>query len=795
VAPILLAIDDVQWLDADSENALAFVFRRLGEVPLGLVLARRSERVEEPLPLGLDRPTIPVERMRVGGLSLGATGALIRGHTGISFRRPTLHRIHETSGGNPLFALGLADGLVGAGEKELVDQLPFPRSLRELVRYRIALLPRSTVEALLVVAAAADARRSALEQAVGPDLDDRLVPALDAGVVELRADGVRFTHPLLRSAVYAGASEASRKKLHRRLSELDLPLEQRARHLALSATAPDATTASTLEGAAHAAASRGATDAAAAFAAHAVAFSDPDDAEAIRRRRYLAAEELWASGDAERARTELETIIAAVPEGPIRAQALLRLAKKPRDLNESRRLCEEALQHTGENLELRFDVLWFLAAMEFFTRAGVRTDELLAEAIELASAIDDDVRRAHAEIWRAYIDWLRGRAFDRAALDRAEGVDAHLATQHPSLEERALYVRALVLHGAFMINDARDAWLQLERIAVDTGDEAARADILNGLARVEYVAGNWQKGAEYHRAALELAEQAAPEHALANILGDGALHAALHGQVELARERAGKSLELVGRTHEPQGVARARYALAFLALSLGDPAEAAQHIDEAFAIAHEMGLGAYEARFLPVGIEAALGEGRSARAIELTGRLGELATETGIESYRADALRCRALVLAGRGEYDGALAAAHDAATVAERVPAPFNRAWTLLVLGEIQRRARQRRAARETLQRALEIFESLGAPLWADRVRREIARIGGRAASPSELTPTEQRVAVLVAEGKTNKEVAAELVVSVRAVEANLSRIYAKLGIRSRTELASTYRGETTPA
>ena len=232
-----------------------------------------------------------------------------------------------------------------------------------------------------------------------------------------------------------------------------------------------------------------------------------------------------------------------------------------------------------------------------------------------------------------------------------------------------------------------------------------------------------------------------------------------------------------------------RWVVAFLALSLGDAAEAARQIDQALGIAYDMGFWGIGERFLPVGVEAALGQGDIARADKLTCRLEELAGEAGIDSYRVDALRCRALIAAARHDLEGALASAHEAATMAGRLPVPFNHGWTLLALGAIQRRARQRRGARETLQAALAIFESLAAPLWAERARNEIARIGGRAASPNELTPTEERVACLVAEGKTNKEVAAELVVTVRAVEANLSRIYAKLSVRSRAELARRYR------
>ena len=148
------------------------------------------------------------------------------------------------------------------------------------------------------------------------------------------------------------------------------------------------------------------------------------------------------------------------------------------------------------------------------------------------------------------------------------------------------------------------------------------------------------------------------------------------------------------------------------------------------------------------------------------------------------ASRCAALILGARGDLEGAIAAAEEAIAAYEDLRLPFELARARLVLGEVQRRAKQRKAARETLDQAIAGFEALGAHLWVDRARAEQGRIGGRS-SIEGLSETELRVAQLVAEGRSNKEVAAVLFVSVRAVEANLSRVYAKLGIESRTELA----------
>jgi DNA-binding CsgD family transcriptional regulator len=148
--------------------------------------------------------------------------------------------------------------------------------------------------------------------------------------------------------------------------------------------------------------------------------------------------------------------------------------------------------------------------------------------------------------------------------------------------------------------------------------------------------------------------------------------------------------------------------------------------------------------------------------------------------------RCRALVLAARGDLDGASAAADEAVREHDRLPLPFELGRTLLVRGAVERRAKRKREARDTLTKALEIFEGLGAALWADKARAELARIGGRAPSSLALTPTEDKVAALVASGSTNREVAEALFVTIHTVEAHLKRIYRKLGVRSRTELAS---------
>jgi DNA-binding CsgD family transcriptional regulator len=232
--------------------------------------------------------------------------------------------------------------------------------------------------------------------------------------------------------------------------------------------------------------------------------------------------------------------------------------------------------------------------------------------------------------------------------------------------------------------------------------------------------------------------------------------------------------------------------LGFLELSLGDAAAADTILRP---LAERLASSGWRepsiSEELPNGIEALveLGELAEARRLlaDLVERVGRIESPWG----EASAGRCEGLILSAEGDLGGALAAHARALRVHEQLPQPFDLGRTLLAQGISQRRARQRRAGRETLERALAIFDELGATLWADKTRAELGRVGGRAPSGSDLTPTERQVAELVAEGRSNKEVAAALVVSPKTVDGHLSNIYAKLGIHSRTQLARRIAAE----
>ncbi|MBA3788704.1 MAG: AAA family ATPase, partial [Actinobacteria bacterium] len=326
--PVVVALDDAQWIDAPSTSALVFAVRRLDELPVALLLAVRSADLEADLPaLVAALPDDRVRRARVGPLSLGALHSLIRQRLGMTFPRPVLGRLHKTSGGNPFYALELARALGRrGGSADLGSELPLPRSLRALVEERLFALPEETRELLVHAAALAQPSVALLEAALDTDAEAQLRPAVEAQVVEFDDTRIAFAHPLLASVLLSALSAPERRRVHNRLAEVVRDREARARHLALATDRPDVAVADALERAATLALSRGAPDAAAELLEQARRRTPPDCAEDRRRRIVRAAEFHLEAGATTRAEELLEEALARSPSGPLRAEALLRLS-------------------------------------------------------------------------------------------------------------------------------------------------------------------------------------------------------------------------------------------------------------------------------------------------------------------------------------------------------------------------------------------------------------------------------------------------------------------------------------
>ena len=780
--PVALVVDDVHWLDPETSEALEFAARRLRASPCALLLARRAEEGEA-VPLGLERALSPegVHRTWVGPLSLGAVHELLHTRLGLVLPRPRLRRLHELSGGNPFYALELGRALQ-RGSIALDPGEELPATLQDFVRERIADLPDETRTALATAAALSRPSLALVDAGA-------LEPAVQAQVVEVDGEDVRFAHPLLRTAAYALVGPAERRELHRRLADRVSEVEERARHLALAAEDPDDHVAELIEDGAAAAFQRGAPESAAELAGQAVRLTAAP-AEA-RRRALLEAEYRFEAGDAGAAAALLEAELAHTAPGRERARLLSRLARIrhfAEGVQPSVELLREALSEAGDDPALRTEIeeglAWGLLLMRTDLHAALGHAR---SAVAFAERLGDRASLAEALAVQGLVEFTLGG-------DPTEPMERALALEESTSHLRVLrhpsFAYAYYLSRTDELDRAREILLDLHRRALEHGDESALPPILNDLARVECLTGQWAAAVAHAEEGLSLAFQNAQRPTAASLLSTISLLAALQGRVDEAREHAFEALELAGAEKAEDAPARggqvAIRSLGFLELSLGN-AEAAEAYLGPFTRAllaagiREPG----EVRSLPDEIEALVALGRHDEAEAFLAELEAMAHSTGRRYACAAAARCRGLLLAETGDMATALAELKRAAALSETVSMPFEQARTLLALGQVQRRGKQRKAARDTLEKSLAIFVGLGASLWVERARTELTRIGGRRPGNGDLTETERQLAALVAEGRSNKEAAAALFVTPKTVETRLSRIYGKLGIHSRGELS----------
>ena len=787
-APLLIAVDDVQWLDAASASVLAFALRRLAAAPAAILVARRSSG-NEAAPLGLDRalPSEQLQRLQLGPLSVGATHRLLRERVGASFPRPTLVRLHETSGGNPFYALELgraleqSGGRAGAGER-----LTVATSLTALVSARLAVLTEDVREVIEPVALLSKPTVPIVEAVLSDTttVRGRLRTAEAAAILELDDERVRFSHPLLAACVEAELDPRRRRSLHRRLAELVGDPEQRARHLALGASGPSAEVADQLEAASTIAGGRGASVAAAELAELSVTLT-PGDAggEILRRRQLLAADHHYASGDVERSRAILETLLEQLPAGSERAKVLRRLGEfSTDDFERSERFLEQAFVEAESDPRLRAEIVGPRVSTALMRHGPAAAMQLARSSARVVEDSGDPVLLAmflaelsYSELGSGVAPGLLGRA-----LELEQQVGPLPTPNTPSL------VEGLRLMYADEHESARETLQRARATAAARGYEPAQDRALHVLTQLECRAGEWGRADEYAEEMLQAGERWGLEREGAPTLWIRGLIDAYLGRLDQARARAAEGVARSRAWNEQAFLLRNLALLGLIDLSTGDYRAAAERLGPVVRRLQERGVGEpslYPARELAIEALVAVGDPDEARVqlewLEEAGR--RLATPWPL----AMGARCRALLQAAEGDLEAALASCEQALDVHERMPVPFERARTLLIYGTILRRNKRRKAAREAIEAALSIFEALPAPVWADNARADLARIGGRAPAGDGLTESERRIAELVAAGKSNKETAATLFLSVHTVEDALKRIYRKLEVRSRTELS----------
>jgi DNA-binding CsgD family transcriptional regulator len=786
--PLVIAIDDVQWLDTASAEVVAYALRRLDDGPVGLLAAWRTAP-GAPVPLDLDRAPVAdrVERLPLLPLSFGAVQHLIQERLEFLPPRPALRRLHELSGGNPFFALELARALK-AGTVQLEPGEPLPLALDELVGARIQTLSAEARRALAAAAALAQPTVGLVESVAGHG-HGALDEAERAHVIVVSDGRVRFTHPLLASGAYAAVDASLRRDLHARAGVAVADPEEQARHLALAATGPDEVVASALEAAASRAAARGAPPAAAELYERAVRLTPPEARGDVLRRTMHAAFAIFQTGDGRRARTLLDEVVSELEPGPDRAQALINLARV-RSYDDGIRAAEplfrQALDEAGDDNELLAAAGLNIASILF------RLRERLEEAVEHASTAVRAASSAGATGWLG--ESLGAKLLPEAALGRSAEAEATL--------ESALVVQAScedqrgMAQPLFQVSVVWLWWDELERAKEgfewllartrEMGDEGSVPYILVLAAQVECVRGDLELAAAQADEGYELAEQAGQATLCAYLLALRALADALAGDVQAARERAERALAVAADTSGRPAEHFALAALGEAELSVGRAAEASRALGPLVAfLRREQIREPGAARVVPNQVEALIALAELEEASELLDWYSQNAEQLGRRSALAAAARCRGLLRAELGDLEEALELLESAVDLSGGASVPSEHGRALLARGAVHRRAKHKRAARESLEAAEALFDEMGARAWAELARGELARVGGRAPSTGELTPTERRVADLVAEGLQTKQVAATLFVSPKTVEGHLTNIYAKLGVHSRAELA----------
>jgi DNA-binding CsgD family transcriptional regulator len=780
-SPVVVAVDDVQWLDRPTAAALAFAARRLTDDPIGLLIAERTAGAA-PAPLGLDRlPAADrLDRLDLTPLSLGAVQRLLQRRLGWVPARPVLHHVHELSGGNPFFALELGRALQ-AGSLRLEPGERLPVTLDALVSARLDGLPATARRGLAVAASMAQPTLEIVSAVAG---DDALAAAERAQIVDVHEGIVRFAHPLLASGAYAATDPAARRALHTAIADRVSEPEERARHLALAATGPDEAVAAALEDAARRAGARGAPAAAADLLERAVRLTPSGHAAETRRRAIDAAFCVFQSGDSRRARAMLDELVQESEHGPARAQALMRLALVrgfDDDLRAADALLREAIAEAEGDDELLAEAHYELAGILF------RLRERLREAVDHAKAAASSARlgtTAGAIGSRLLAEAALGDPEAPSTLRRAMELDARF---HPRRAiTRPLFQVAFTWLWWDELERARTAFETLRVQALEIGDESSLAYVLVMGAQIACVRGDVQSAIEYADEGYALTEQTGQATVGGYLLALRALADAITGDLDAGRERAERALAIAARTNGRPAEHFARAAVGLLEQSAGRPAEVVRALGPLvdFLRAEQIAEPG-TARVLPDQVEALIALGELAAAEELLGWFEGNARRLDRTSALAAAARCRGLLAGARGDVDTAVAELQDAVALHERVPIPLEEARTRLAYGSALRRSRQKAAAREALEAARDGFEALGARAWAARAEAELGRVGGRPPSAGALTPTERRVAELVAQGLQTKQVAGRLFVSPKTVEGHLTRIYGKLGVGSRTELA----------
>ncbi|EHB55893.1 transcriptional regulator, LuxR family [Mycolicibacterium rhodesiae JS60] len=778
--PVVVAIDDAQWLDSASRTVIAYATRRFaGRVGVLATLRTGDSDTDQLAWLRTPRPDMLVRDI-VRPMGLGALHAMISSRLGRSLSRPVVTRIHRVSGGNPFYALELARTLDQSGASSGAS---FPGTLGALVRERVGDLGEEVGAVLLVIALVAEATTELLAKSTGLTIDrivEMVDPLEEQGIIRVDGRSVRFAHPLLAAGVEANAAPSQRRSAHRSVAAAVAEPELRARHLALGSAAGDPDTLAALDAAAAATQAKGAPATAAELLDLAIRLGGDTPI-----RRLLAATHHFTAGDADKARAVLAPAVAELAHGVMRSMALVLLAGiciYQQGFDEADTHLAQAVNGAAGNptLEVQIHLLVAFTHMNScrYGDAGHSLEKARAAATQLGS----DAISSQVLSMATMLTALSGDGIDAVSRRRA------LELEDPDLRAPIVFrASANEVQLRAWEGDLDGAHALLRRIWQASTESGAENDLLF-LAVHAVLIAIWRADLPEATAlaadAVERAEQLGGDNALliATIVQTAAC--AYAGRAADARRNAEIALAVAQRTGAHRVAEWPLIFLGFLAVSEGRYTEALDAIGPLVAAFDPARTEILSASFVPDAIEALVALGRLEEAEPLIAALETNGARFDRPWMLAVGARGRAMWLAASGDLVGAQSAAERALEEHDRLPMPFERARTLLTLGQIRRRRRQRRAASTALVEAVGAFEAIGTALWAERARAELARADAQSVEGLGLTPAEQRVAERAAAGMSNKEIAVDLFIATKTVETNLSSVYRKLNIRSRAQL-----------
>jgi DNA-binding CsgD family transcriptional regulator/tetratricopeptide (TPR) repeat protein len=775
---LLIVVDDVQWLDRRTAAALTFAFRRLGAVPVRVLVARRTESGSPgDLPLGLG-DWEDSSRVEVGRLAATALGELLRRRLGVQLPRPRLEALEEASAGNPMFAIELVrEGYDGRGGKP-------PTSLSAVLAERFRGLDGAAQSALGCTAAMLRPSTTVLLRA-GVDRE-QLRSALDTDLITLERERITFSHPLLAAVAYDRLLPEERREIHARLAAAATDPLERGHHLARSAVGPDEAAAIALGEAAETAAELGDHAGAAVFLLAAAELTGDSGAAAGDRSRVRAAREHLLAGDIGAAEALCRSAVGRLPAGSLRASARHTLVYCTSGAAMSYGDCIDELALALEDAESDEPLQAELHVAAAELSLGICSlDEAVrhsALARELAGRVGASGTAVTALAMLGFAESMLGLGVTDAAREAVERWDGTIGwSGTPRIHLACAYIPA----GRF--DEAGELFEQEIAMAQEHGVEWLEVIARGHLAEAQMRAGRWSEALANARVAVEHARQATEPQVVTGTSYALAMTEALLGRLDAARAIATESLTIARLNDDFWFIVSHQAVLGLVALTDEDAQGAIAAVEPAWGLMLERGLGDLSLFPVPQVLgEALIAVGRHDEAVAIAERLH--AAPVGAQPWcRGIAYRLDALVASTRGEHAGARAAIAAALEVQHGFPEPFEHARSLHIQGRIERSARGWSAARAAFTAALEQFDQLGAARWAEKAAADLGRLPGRRpADRRELTAREREVGELVAAGLANKEIAARLFVSVSTVEATLSKAYVKLGVRSRTELAN---------